>query len=127
MALLHRLHPLLHGALVVVAIVAMAMVIMVVAVRAMQEVISSRQGDAMTVYDGNEAKVCVCVAKALSCGLHLLLHGVLVVVATMAMAIAIMVVAVRATQEVTLSRWGSAMTVCDGNEKACICGQQCWH
>jgi len=60
MALLHRLHPLLHGALVVVAIVAMAMVIMVVAVREMQEVISSRQGDAMTVYDGNEAKVCMC-------------------------------------------------------------------
>jgi len=60
MALSCRLCPLLCGALVVVATVVIAMVITVVVVRVMQEVALSRRGDAMTVYDGNEVKVCVC-------------------------------------------------------------------
>jgi len=57
-------------------------------------------------------------AMALSRGLHPLLRGALVVVATeaMAMAMAIMVAVATVTQEVALLRQGDTMTPCDGDE-----------
>ena len=52
---------------------------------------------------------------ALSCRLHLSLHGTLVVVATEMMAMAITVVAT-ATQEVALPRQGNVMLLCNAKK-----------
>ena len=124
MALSHRLRPSLHGALVAVATVAMAMVAIAAAVvTVMQEVALLRWGNVMLKMQGCLWLTMLALAQllnslpvlALHCGANEnTLHSALVIVATMAMAIMV-AVAATVTREVALLRWGNKMMTCDSD------------